>query len=311
MTESSRVASPQHLTGKITYMHDDASGSAQTWTACADLTGAKQLTSVAMRQSGWPVWSPDGSRIAFDSDRADPNVNDGITINDVFTMKSDGTDVRKLTDSTGESGDPAYSPDGKLIAFEMDRADAGIKQGIFVMNAADGSGLRRITSVPGSARDDHSPRFAPDGKRVVFLREIDDDTSNLFVVDLDGSGLRQITPGDLHPGDAAWSPDGTQIVFEADLVADGRAGPWIVGADGSGLRSLTGPQDVSATWDGFSDPVWSPDGSLILTMHGLHDPDGSARAGLATIHPDGTDLRYIADGLGAEHQADWTAAVTC
>ena len=51
--------------------------------------------------------------------------------------------------------------------------------------------------------------------------------------------------------------------------------------------------------------MWSPDGSLILTMHGIHQDDGSATAGLATIRPDGTDLRYLTDGMGMEHRADW------
>jgi hypothetical protein len=66
--------------------------------------------------------------------------------------------------------------------------------------------------------------------------------------------------------------------------------------------------EATCDWDGFSDPVWSPDGSLVLLVHGLHFDDGTTTGGLATIRPDGTDLRYVADGLGAEHVPDRSAA---
>jgi Tol biopolymer transport system component len=289
-------------------MRDDERGSPQTWIACADLTHQKQLTSTADRGSGWPVWSPDGSAIAFDSDRRDPDTTDTHLINDVFTMAADGSNVRVLTDAVGSTGDPGWSPDGKLIAFEADGVGAG-KQGIYVANAPDGGGVRRITTLPAGFSQDHAPRFSPDGKRIVFTRDASDSASALFVVDLDGSDLRQITSSDLQPGDATWSPDGSRIAFEAELVYDGRSGPWIVGSDGQDARSLTGPQNTSTEWTGFSDPVWSPDGTLIMMLEGRHMPGGTPiSAGLATIHPDGTGLGYVTDGTGAEHQPDWIAA---
>jgi TolB protein len=296
------------LTGSITFMRDDNQGSPQTWVACADLTQQRQITSIAGHASGWPVWSPDGSRIAIDTDREDPNTADAVAINDVFTMAADGSDVRKLTDSVGVSGDPAWSPDGSLIAFEADRGSPGM-QGIYVAEAADGSGLRRITTLPSGYSMDKAPRFSPDGEKIVFTREASDSASSLYVVGLDGSGLRSITSSDLHPGDATWSPDGSEIAFEADLTFDGRPGPWIVESDGQNARSLTGPQDMSADWTGFSDPVWSPDGTLIMMLQGVHKSDGTfLSGGLATIKPDGTGLNYVADGSGVEHQPDWSAA---
>ncbi len=292
--------------GKIAFMKDD-----QTWTACADLTNAKQLTNVDGRTSGWPVWSPDGSRIAIDTDRDDPNTADSIDVNDVYTMKADGTDLRKLTDSKGVSGDPGYSPDGKLIAFEADRGGGHAKQGIYVMNARDGTGVRRVTTVPPEASDDHAPRFSPDGKRLVFTRNVDDTTAALFVVDLDGSNLVRITPETMRPGDAVWSPDGTQIAFEADTPEYPRGGAWLVGPDGTGLRSLVPQSTVPGVTDGFADPVWSPDGTVILLLHGRFLDDGTSTVGLAMIRPDGSDFGNVADGTGDEHQPDWTDAATC
>jgi hypothetical protein len=63
--------------------------------------------------------------------------------------------------------------------------------------------------------------------------------------------------------------------------------------------------------DGFADPVWSPDGSMILVLHGLIPSTGSGTTGLATILPDGSDLKFVGDGKGAEHQPDWSATATC
>jgi TolB protein len=179
------------------------------------------------------------------------------------------------------------------------------------MNAADGSQVRRVTSLPPEASTDYAPRFSPDGTRLVFTRDVDEASSAgaLYVVNLDGSGLRKITSGDLYPGDAAWSPDGKEIVFEASDPQTPFGGVWIVGSDGSELRNVTATASGVGALDGFSDPVWSPDGSLILVLHGVHpNANEEAVGGLATIRPDGTELQYVGDGRGAEHQADWSAS---
>jgi TolB protein len=299
---------PSVQVGPLTFMREDADENWQTWVACGDLAEATQVTDVSARDSAYPVWSPDGSRIAFDSNRDDPNPDDDTAVNDVFTMEPDGSGVIRLTDGVGTSTDPAYSPVGSLIAFASDRGRYPAKQGIYVMNAADGSRVRRVTSLPPAASLDYAPRFSPDGTQLVFTRDVDEAAGDaaLYVVNLDGSGLRKITPGDFYPGDADWSPDGTRIVFEASDPQSPFGGVWIVGSDGSGLRNVSATaSDVSAQ-DGFADPVWSPDGSLILVLHGV-DPD-DFHEGLATIRPDGTELRYIGDGRGAEHQADWSTS---
>lgn len=139
-----------------------------------------------------------------------------------------------------------------------------------------------------------------------------DTVSALYVVNVDASGLRRLTLSDLMPGDATWSPDGTRIAFEAELVFDGRPGPWVIDAESLNAVSLHAAQDVTVDWDGFSDPVWSPDGSLIMMLQGRHEPGGKPiTAGLATIHPDGSGLAFVDDGTGIEHQPDWSATAAC
>src|SRR5256884_6559401 len=87
----------------------------------------------------WPTWSPDHSKIAFQSDRA---VNAAQPL-DIFVMNADGTNVVQLTTDTTQERQPAWSPDGAKIAFASNREG---KLHIFTMNASDGSGVTRLTT---------------------------------------------------------------------------------------------------------------------------------------------------------------------
>jgi len=285
---SATVMPPSGQIGPLTFMREDAGENWQTWVACADLAEATQVTDVSGRDSAYPVWSPDGSRITFDSNRDDPNPDDDTVINDVFTMAPDGSGVIRLTDGVGTSTDPAYSPDGTLIAFASDRGRYPEKQGIYIMSAADGSQVRRVTSLPPAASLDYAPRFSPDGTQLVFSREVDEAAGDaaLYVVNLDGSGLRKIASGDFYPGDADWSPDGTRIVFEASDPQSPFGGVWIVGSDGSGLRNV-----APTTSGGFADPGRFPDprlarrGSRRLPRGPRNDPPRRHRAAVHRRRP--------------------------
>ncbi|MFQ5473818.1 MAG: TolB family protein, partial [Dehalococcoidia bacterium] len=115
----------------------------------ADGTNATNLTNHP-NTDGTPDWSPDGTRIAFQSDRdGDP---------DIFVMNADGSNPVRLTDDFASDTDPAWSPDGTRIAFQSDREG---EFDIFVMNA-DGSGQTRLTSGPVNGRSpDWQPFTAP------------------------------------------------------------------------------------------------------------------------------------------------------
>jgi Tol biopolymer transport system component len=282
-------------------MRQDTGGFWQVWVARADLTEERQLTH-ANANSGWPVWSPDGRTIAFDSDRSDPNPNDDIVINDVFTMHPDGTDVVNLTGSHGFSGDPGWSPDGSSIAFESDRGAYPQEQGIYVMRR-DGTHLHRVTTVPVTAAGDSAARFSPDGKHLVFTRFGDKQgfgNSALFTVDPSGRHLRRLTAFAIGAGDADWSPDGRRIVFEAYPSANSRGDVFVIGANSTHLRNLTNNPPTN----GSADPVWSPDGTKILFLQAIQQSN-QITAGLATMHPDGSDRHFISSTPIESHQPDW------
>ena len=192
--------------GRIAYMLKDGADHWQVWVASSRLTNPKKLTNGAA-DSGWAVWSPDGKMLAFDSNRSDPDPNDADVINDVFSVRPDGTDVTMLTDSKGLSGEPAWSPDGALIAMQADRGDPVHGEGIYVMNA-DGTNLRRVT-VPPTGSEDGKPRFSPSGKQLVFTRFRGKDLAEkaaVFTVSLDGTHLRRLTTFAIHADDLDWSP---------------------------------------------------------------------------------------------------------
>jgi Tol biopolymer transport system component len=297
-------ATPPGKNGRIAFMRQDAGSHWQIWVAGPRLDGARQLTS-GPADSGWAVWSPDGTKLAFDSNRSDSDPSDAKAINDIYVMNVDGTAVRKLTDSVGASADPAWSPDGSLIAFDADRGDPNSKQGIYTMRS-DGTDLRRITTLPSGYENDLAPRFSPDGKRLVFTRYrgkgcpqsfCPSEHSALFVVGVDGTGLRQLTSFAIHPGDADWSPNGKRIVFEA--YPNGPYGDvYVIGANGHNLRNLT--RDPS----GQADPVWSPDGTKILFLDNRF-VRGRGRTGLATMRPDGSRRSFVSSANVEAHQPDW------
>ena len=157
-----------------------------------------------------PVWSPDGRKIAFMSQR------DGNS--EVYVMNADGSGQRNLTRSPRYEGGPAWSPDGRKIAFASGSRSCRAGEGcagntdVYVMNA-DGSGQRRLTRAP---RDDFVPAWSPDGRKIAFVSKRDGNPE-IYVMNTDGSEQRNLTRS---PAD-----DGlVRLVARADEIADARHG---------------------------------------------------------------------------------------
>jgi dipeptidyl aminopeptidase/acylaminoacyl peptidase/ribosomal protein L40E len=160
-----------------------------------------------------PAWSPDGSTIAFATNRAP------LTSLDIYARPADDNQVviTPLANSKADDWDPAWTPDGSRIVFVSKRlGDAHL----FVMNA-DGSDETEIDLGPGIYDD---PAVSPDGQWLAFTRRENKDANKaLYVARLDGSEMRRLTNSDVNEHDMTWSPDSRYIA-----VVRGDAGARIV-----------------------------------------------------------------------------------
>ena len=128
---------------------------------------------------------------------------------------SQGTHPAPLPLSVGAfNGDPAYSRDGTQISFDQDTGPAAPRvHGIFIANA-DGSDARRVTTgIRTTKAYDTESQWSPDGKRLAFMRVKNGKQAAVFVVNVDGTGLKRLTPWSLDAASPDWSPDGREILF--------------------------------------------------------------------------------------------------
>lgn len=237
----------------------------------------KNLTNNPTNFSGVPgtiapiVFSPDGSKIIFVSDRDgnaeiysmnidggdqinltsnpahddNPDISpDGSKIvfrtrrngnNDIYSMNIDGSDLTNVTKSRTDAVHPAISPDGSKITF----TNHGV---IYIMNI-DGSDITPLTLGKSSV-------FTSDGTKIVFTIG---NPSDIYIMNIDGTEKTNLTNTTEWCGDFVISPNGTKIAFRKDI--EGEVYIYIMNIDGTDKKPLIGPSAFS--------PAFSPDGSRI------------------------------------------------
>ena len=307
------------------------------WVMDAGGTNRKPLTNLTANLvvSSEPVWSPDGKKIAYASERAlDGSNNRDRQNNNIWVDNADGSNptcLTPLTDGGAESFDPHYSPDGTQIAYvstrKLDGTDnfnpPALTTNIWLMNA-DGTNQRHLTANTASQAGSARPiSWSPDSTRLVFASDAKLDGSdnpngarNIWIVRADGSNLEPLTTGTaavLQHGFPAWSPDGTKILYLSNRKLDGSdalnapnitQNIWVVNPDSSTPTPTPLTQLTKSNLSIFA-ATWSPDGSKIafISARPLDGSDADVPNGTAQ------NVWVInADGSSPTHLTAFTAA---
>jgi len=242
-----------------------------------------------------PDWSPDGSKIAFSSNR------DGM--HHIYVVNGDGSSLVQITNSKADDSEPAWSRDGKRIAFV--RAIEGNTE-IYVVNA-DGSNETRLTFAPGNNK---SPSWSLDGR--IFFTSKREERREIYAMKADGSGVQRFTTmGAISP---VWSPDGSKIAFVSENLEIGKTQHplqvFIANADGSNVRNVTkaSPSTFFPCWSGDSASVaYAVDNLGVVSNIYQTDLNGNnlrrLTAGPKTdtqpaISPDGSKLAFQSNRNG-------------
>ncbi|MEX2459183.1 MAG: carboxypeptidase regulatory-like domain-containing protein [Actinomycetota bacterium] len=252
----------------------------------ADGSGETNLTNNAdlgLADDLSPAWSPDGSRIAFESLRF------GNGGSEIYVMNADGTGQTNLTNSSDASEwDPAWSPDGTKIAYTKCCPTGDTE--IFVMNA-DGTGAANLTN---HSSWDADAAWSPDGARIAFTtNRVDPDAHEVFVMNADGTAQTNLTNSATQDWGPSWSPDGSRIAFSTDRDSD----LYAMSADGSQQTPLPDTPGLDL-W-----PAWSPDGNALTFVS--YWPDGNPD--VYTVNVDGTGLANLTTSISSEREPDWQA----
>ncbi len=193
---------------------------------------------------------------------------------EIFVMNPDGTGITSISNSRGRDEDPAWSQDGKKIAFISNR-DGNYE--VYTMNA-DGSDQTRVTDTP---QDEHYPAWSPDGKKIAYS-SLENSHEDIYVINVDGRGLTRLTntpnANERYPD---WSPDGKRIVFSS--FGGDTAGIFVMNADGANVRLImAGPLHY---------PKWSPNGKQIA----FDGEPAGCKFDIYVMDADGSNMRAITD----------------
>jgi TolB protein len=271
------------------------------------------------------------TKIAFTSDRDGVRTKGPVGdrgISEIYYADYDGANAKRATVTRSLSITPAWSPDGKAIAYTSYRTRF---QDIVVSYIFEG---RMTTPANGTAeKQNYLPAWSPDGTKLAFTSNRDGNPE-IYVVNRDGTGLRRLTTQPSIDVTPTWSPSGNQIAFTSERA--GTPQVYIMNADGTGIRRIAGEWSDRATWSpapfneiayaarsggGYDIRVYKFDSqetvqltngigsneSPAFSPNGRHIAFTSTRAGreqIFTIARDGKDLRQITRE-GANRYPNW------
>ncbi len=250
--------------------------------ALAGLIGSAESPAQAGNHHGWDSDGP--RRIAFATNRTGEP--------EIFVMREDGSDPVNLTNNPASPDTwPAWSPDGSRLTFARGR---GFARELFVMNA-DGTNQTRLTT---NTVADLAPAWSPDGTRIAVVRFGPDFNSDVWVIDVYGTGPDvRLTDGPGFDAFPSWSRNGRWILYSSD--EEGFSAVYKIPADGSGSAHRLTPPEMQA-----STASWSPDGKSIAFVDNLCGTCDESDVWVMNLR-DG-DLQQLTDTLENELLPSWS-----
>ena len=233
----------------ITFMGRDIDQSWRIYVMNADGSEVNALSPEGVEDTA-PIWSPDGQKIAFVSQR------DGNR--DIYVMGADGQNAVNITRHPADDWTPSWSPDGARLAFSSFRTGGWE---IFVVEMdclpVPETCPDRLTQITFDDNANILPVWSPDGSRFAFNSKASGNW-DIYTMAVNGADIRQVTTDPENDLSPTWSPDGSQIAFESNR--DGNVEVYVVNADGSGA-----PRNISnLSWANDHGPAWTPDGQQLI-----------------------------------------------
>src|SRR6266545_3132288 len=244
-----------------------------------------------------PIWSPDGNRIAFVSDR------DGNA--EIYVMNTDGSSQIRVTKNEAVDTEPTWSPDSTRIAFvrHFPNDPEPFENSEIVVISVDGSDESRLTS---NHLRDESPVWSPDSTQIAFLRGDGDmllfvgygsnESEELYIVNADGSALMRLTTNPGSHQEPTWSPSGRFIAFSKATSDQSATGIFLIRPDGSELTGLTKGRE------GDEAPTWSPNSQRLLFIRWLDDDDSE----IFRVDVDGSPVVRLTHNPGPDSSPSWS-----
>jgi Tol biopolymer transport system component len=277
------------------------------WSSRADGSERRLLIAPGRAREGLtePVWSPDGSRLAYVS-----FIEDGDRAHLMLLDAAGNREITPLRKGVADQS-PAWSPDGTTLAFSrFMETRTGIRSSILTRVLAGGAERGLVTTSTGARlRAVGEPSWSPDGATIAYTHSKLERRSyfrpDIRTVAADGGASRLLIRDAQSP---AWSPDGRRLAFASVRDRNGsRCGSdecsyagelYTAAADGSALTRLTVNEGDDAV------PAWSPDGSRILFTSDRNLPEGDSYE-VYSVAAEGSCLTWLTNGTPASLAATW------
>jgi Tol biopolymer transport system component len=273
--------------GKIAFTGSNG----DVFTMNPDGTDVTQLTFFSSNGGGTccATWSPDGRQLVFGAEPFGAPF-----ISQLWLMNADGSNQHVLLaeDSFFEEF-PSFSPDGSLVVFE--RCELPAFHCAINRIGVNGNGPTALTPFdPNPDVNDFVPVYSPDGKTIAFGSFTRGGViAAIYLMDADGSNIRQLTPGVIEGQNADWSPDGTQIIFYDNCCDVPPAQIFTIHPDGSALTQLTNPSNAVDV-----NPSWSPQQNAIVFER---DSTSIIASQIVVITANGSGQNLAQQSLGSKN----------